>query len=145
MHLVQKGELLVKIKEKLIKLDKDAEQQKSSEDFKTLIKILGQEDRMDANWDQFAAHFNEVHGDFLLTLKRKFSDLTPNDLKLCAYLRMNMSTKEIAQMMNISVRGVEISRYRLRKKLRLKTSENIFNMLITLKGITETGETNNGT
>lgn len=145
MHLVQKGELLSKIKDKLIKLDKEEERPKSSEEFKGIIKILGQEDRMDANWDQFAAHFNEVHGDFLLILKKKFTDLTPNELKLCAYLRMNMSTKEIAQLMNISVRGVEISRYRLRKKLGLKTSENIFDMLIKLDGFVQTGENGSDT
>ncbi|MEY2917988.1 MAG: hypothetical protein RIS73_1702, partial [Bacteroidota bacterium] len=55
---------------------------------------------------------------------------TGNELKLCAYLRMNLSTKEIAQLMNISVRGVEISRYRLRKKLGIASEINLFNYLI---------------
>ena len=65
-------------------------------------------------------------------LKAKHPAITGNELKLCAYLRMNLSTKEIAQLMNISVRGVEISRYRLRKKLNLTSETNLFNYLISL-------------
>ena len=53
-----------------------------------------------------------------------------HDLKLCAYLRMNLSSKEIAQLENISVRGVEISRYRLRKKLQIPTETNLFDFLL---------------
>jgi len=132
MHLVQKGELLSKIKEELVKLNKEPHKEKSPEGFKKIIKILGEEDKMDEDWDQFAQHFDKVHSNFLLTLKRKHPNLTPNESKLCAYLRMNMSTKEIAQLMNISVRGVEISRYRLRKKLELPTAVNLFDFLLGL-------------
>ncbi|HEX4957369.1 MAG TPA: LuxR C-terminal-related transcriptional regulator, partial [Lacibacter sp.] len=60
------------------------------------------------------------------------TNLTGNELKLCTYLRMNLSTKEIAQLMNISVRGVEISRYRLRKKLAIGSEVNLFDYLLTL-------------
>jgi DNA-binding CsgD family transcriptional regulator len=63
-------------------------------------------------------------------LKEKHSTITPNELKLCAYLRMNLSTKEIAQLMGISVRGVEIGRYRLRKKLGIPSETNLFDYLI---------------
>ncbi|MEN9459505.1 MAG: hypothetical protein RL135_2128, partial [Bacteroidota bacterium] len=59
-------------------------------------------------------------------------NISNNEIKLCAYLRMNLTTKEIAQLMNISVRGVEISRYRLRKKLNLATEVNLFNYLIAI-------------
>ena len=62
-------------------------------------------------------------------LKKKFPGLTPNEQKLCAYLTLNLSTKEIAQLMNITVRGVEISRYRLRKKLEVPTGMHLFNFL----------------
>ena len=58
--------------------------------------------------------------------------MSPNELKLCAYLRMNLSTKEIAQLMNITVRGVEISRYRLRKKLQMEKSDNLFDFLLKM-------------
>ena len=132
MHLVQKGELLSKIKDELVKLNKDSQGQKSPEEVKKIIKILGTEEKMDDDWEVFAQHFDKVHSDFLRTLKKKYPTLTPNDSKLCAYLRMNLSTKEIAQLMNISVRGVEISRYRLRKKLELPTSVNLFDFLLSI-------------
>jgi DNA-binding CsgD family transcriptional regulator len=71
-----------------------------------------------------------VHSDFLISLKDKFPTLSGNELKLCTYLRMNLSSKEIAQLMNISVRGVEIGRYRLRKKLQIPTEVNLFEFLL---------------
>ncbi|HET8736159.1 MAG TPA: LuxR C-terminal-related transcriptional regulator, partial [Pricia sp.] len=61
----------------------------------------------------------------------RFPKLTPKDLKLCAYLKMNLSTKEIAPLMGITIRGVEIHRYRLRKKLEMDSSQNLNNFLIT--------------
>ncbi|MEY4703379.1 MAG: hypothetical protein RIR96_1276, partial [Bacteroidota bacterium] len=67
-----------------------------------------------------------------VVLKETYPTISPNEIKLCTYLRMNLSTKEIAQLMNISVRGVEIGRYRLRKKLGLATEVNLFDHLIQL-------------
>ncbi len=136
MHLVQKGELLSKIKEELVRLNSTPQQQGAPEEVQRIIKILREEDRMDADWEQFAQHFDNVHSNFLTVLKKKFPNLTPNELKLCAYLRMNLSTKEIAQLMNITVRGVEISRYRLRKKLALPTSTSLFDFLMQTESIT---------
>ena len=78
------------------------------------------------NWEIFAKHFDEVSNDFLKKMKLKFPTLTNNDLKICAYLQLNLSSKEISQLMNISVRGVEINRYRLRKKLNI-TGNQSFN------------------
>ncbi|MEI9943592.1 MAG: LuxR C-terminal-related transcriptional regulator [Chitinophagaceae bacterium] len=78
-------------------------------------------------------HFDKVHGDFLVRLKQKYTSLKPHELKLCAYLRMNLSSKEIARLMSISVRGVEISRYRLRKKLEIPTETNLFQFLFDLQ------------
>lgn len=130
MHLVQKGELLGKVKEQMLKLKKISDNDKDSDEFKKLIRVINEEDKMDEQWEHFAMHFDKVHSDFLLVLKAKYPRLSANELKLCAYLRMNLTTKEIAKLMNISVRGVEISRYRLRKKLQVPTEENLFNFLI---------------
>jgi len=63
-------------------------------------------------------------------MKEKHPDLSPRELRLCAYLKMNLSTKEIAPLMNISIRGVEIGRYRLRKKLNLDREDNLINYLM---------------
>lgn len=132
MHLVQKGELFTKIKSELTHIMKVADNEKAISELKKAIKLLGEDEKMDKDWEHFAQHFDKVHSDFVVVLKEKHPNLSANDLKLCAYLRMNLSTKEIAQLMNISVRGVEISRYRLRKKLDLATEVSLFNYLIQL-------------
>jgi ligand-binding sensor domain-containing protein/DNA-binding CsgD family transcriptional regulator len=126
MHLLQKGELLAKIREELVRLKKATQEEMQSEDLKKLIRILNQESKMDKDWEQFAYHFDNTHSDFLKAIKEVHPDLNMHELKLCAYLRMNLSSKEMAQLMNISVRGVEISRYRLRKKLHIPTEVTLY-------------------
>lgn len=133
MHLVQKGELLTKIKAELNQLIKAVDNEKAVGEIKKMIRVLGEDEKMDKDWEHFTHHFDKVHSDFLVVLKEKYPGITPNELKLCAYLRMNLSTKEIAQLMNISVRGVEISRYRLRKKLGISSETNLFDFLISMK------------
>lgn len=126
MNLVQKTEILSKIKQELGKAKESYDDPKVvNGQVKKVIKMINENVRLDKNWDQFAHHFDKVHVDFNKRLKEKFPELTPNEKKLCAYLRMNLTTKEIAPLMNISVRGVEISRYRLRKKLDLDRDENL--------------------
>ncbi|HEY0059963.1 MAG TPA: two-component regulator propeller domain-containing protein [Flavisolibacter sp.] len=132
MHLVQKGEMMTKIKEEMTRIKKNLDQGKTSDDFKKIIKVLNEEDKISEDWEAFAKHFDKVHSDFLTALKAKYPSLTPNELKLSAYLRMNLNTKEVAQLMNISVRGVEVSRYRLRKKLALSTETSLFDFLIRI-------------
>lgn len=133
MHLVKKGELLTKIKGELAQVMKGFENPQAIAELKRMIKSLSEDDNMDKEWDHFTKHFDKVHSDFLAELKEKHPAITPNELKLCAYLRMNLSTKEIAQLMNISVRGVEISRYRLRKKLQIATETSLFDHLMEFK------------
>jgi DNA-binding CsgD family transcriptional regulator len=132
MHLVQKGELLAKIKTELNHIMKAIGNEKTASELKKMIKVLGEDEKMDKDWEHFAQHFDKVHSDFMVVLKEKHNNITPNELKLCTYLRMNLSTKEIAQLMNISVRGIEISRYRLRKKLGITTEISLFDYLINL-------------
>ncbi len=132
MHLVKKGELLSKIKGELGQVMKSVENPQTTGELKKMIKTVSEDDKMDMEWEKFSKHFDRVHGDFIVALKEKHPTVTPNELKLSAYLRMNLSTKEIAQLMNISVRGVEISRYRLRKKLQISSSINLFDYLINI-------------
>ncbi len=73
----------------------------------------------------FETYFDEANEKFFKQLKERFPDLTPYDLRLCAFIRMNISTKEIAAILNISYRGAEVSRYRLRKKMQLPRGENL--------------------
>ncbi len=133
MHLVKKGELLSKSKGELAHVMKGLDNPQTIAELKKMIKILSEDDNMAKEWEGFAKHFDKVHSDFLAELKDKHPAITPNELKLCAYLRMNLSTKEIAQLLNITVRGVEISRYRLRKKLQIPSETSLFNYLISLQ------------
>lgn len=129
MSLVQKGEMLNKVKEEFMRMKGGGENDKSSDDYKKIIKMLG-DDKVKKNWDQFAVHFDKVHADFLVSLKNHYPNLTPSELKLCAYLRLNLSSKEISQVMNITIKSVELSRYRLRKKLQLAPDANLYYFLL---------------
>lgn len=131
MHLVERGKLLSRVKEELLRIQKNIPG--TSVDFKRLINTINDAEKNDTYWEQFSSHFDQVHSNYLTLLKAKFPALTTTDLKLCAYLRINLSSKEISQLMNISVRGVEIGRYRLRKKLDIPTEENLFDFLINIK------------
>lgn len=128
--LVQKNETLIELKEHLINIKKETKDSSTKPKIDKLIHLLQQDEVLDEGWEQFMLHFNELHGDFLKKLKAIYPDLTPKDLKLCGYLRMNLSTKEIASLMNISIRGVEASRYRLRKKCSLDSSANLTEFLM---------------
>ncbi|MEM9023026.1 MAG: triple tyrosine motif-containing protein, partial [Bacteroidota bacterium] len=125
MHLVQKGEMLHTIRNELIKAQESTVAPKVQQVLRQIIRMINADGQLDRDWDQFERYFDQVHVNFLQRLRENFPELTPKDIKLCAYLRINLSTKEIAPLMNISVRGVEISRYRLRKKLGLEKEDNL--------------------
>jgi DNA-binding CsgD family transcriptional regulator len=132
LHLIQKNETLTYLKDDLIKLLKTIPSNSSEkQNVNNLLKKINKDLRNEKSWELFNSYFDEVHQDFIDRLKEQFSDLSPKELRLCAYLRMNISSKEIAPLMNISVRGVEISRYRLRKKLRLDHNANLTEFLIS--------------
>lgn len=85
--------------------------------------------KSDEVFDRVAEEFDLVHNDFIKRLRGRFPDLTNNEALMCAYLKMNLSTKEIAPLLNISVRGVETMRYRIRKKFGLEREENLTEFL----------------
>lgn len=126
MHLVEREDALTRVKEELQTLYRKTGH---NHDVKVALQLVGELEKSKSNWDQFASHFNEINNDFLKKLKAKFPNLTNSDLKVCAYLQLNLSTKEIAQLMNISVRGVDISRYRLRKKFQLTRDQTLNDFL----------------
>ncbi len=132
MHLVKKSELVSKMKTELAHVMKGISNPEAEAELKKMIRSISEDDNMDKEWENFALHFDKVHSDFISALKEKHTGISNNDIKLCAYLRMNLSTKEIAQLMNISVRGVEVSRYRLRKKIELPKEISLFDYLLTI-------------
>jgi ligand-binding sensor domain-containing protein/DNA-binding CsgD family transcriptional regulator/cbb3-type cytochrome oxidase subunit 3 len=133
MNLVQKKEFLLKVKEELQRLNKSGKEMVEAVEIKKLLRLLTEEKKINEEWEQFSMHFNKVHADFLTVIKDRYPTINQQELKLCAYLIMNLSSKEIAQLMAISVRGVEISRYRLRKKLQIPTEVNLFEFLFEIQ------------
>jgi AraC family chitin signaling transcriptional activator len=113
MTLNSKNELLAFIKEDLKKTSAD-------KDIKSVISTINKNITEEDSWKVFKEAFDNADKDFLKRMKNRHPLLTPNDLRLCAYLRLNLSSKEIAPLFNISVRSVEIKRYRLRKKMDLQ-------------------------
>lgn len=125
MSLIKKNEFLNQIKEEL----KATENQKY---VKPIIKIIDKNINTTDDWKFFQEAFNNADKDFLKKIKTKHPKLTPNDLKLCAYLRLNLSSKEIAPLLNISHRSVEVTRYRLRKKMNLPHEMGLTNYILEL-------------
>ncbi|QJD97742.1 transcriptional regulator [Mucilaginibacter robiniae] len=132
MNIVYKNELLQKLSDEITHLKDDNGKTLSPEQLRKLQKVIDEGMNDEQDWNIFENSFNEAHENFFKKLKSQHPELVPNDLKLCAYLRMNMSSKEIASLLNITLRGVEIRRYRLRKKLQLQHDKNLSEFLIEL-------------
>lgn len=131
-NIVYKNELLNNLNEELLNL-KDRDGKKLSADqLQRINKLIDNARSDERDWDLFEKSFNESHENFFKKLKTDYPELSPNDLKLCAYLRLNMSSKDMASLMNISTRGIEIRRYRLRKKFNLPTEKNLSEFLLEL-------------
>ena len=125
MSLIKKNEFLNQIKEEL----KNTDNQKS---VKPVIKIIDKNINTTDDWKFFQEAFNNADKDFFKKVKSIHPKLTPDDLKLCAYLRLNLSSKEIAPLLNISHRSVEVKRYRLRKKMDLPHETSLTNYILEL-------------
>ncbi len=130
MSLIQKNELLVQLKEELNRLKSRSGARLPGDDFQRISMLIDTNISSEQDWQLFEANFNKVHEQFLKHLIENYPDLGQGDLKLAAYLRMNLSTKEIAQLLNITHRSVELKRYRLRKKLNLSADTNLGEFMI---------------
>ncbi len=130
MALVKKNEILQDIKKEL-EYNKDGFGDYFT--YKKLIKRIDSSIALKDEWKVFEHNFNQVHQDFFKTLKSKHPKLTSKDLKICAYIKMNFLTKEIAPLMNVSVRGIETHRYRLKKKLNLENDTSLMDYLLNIE------------
>jgi tetratricopeptide (TPR) repeat protein len=130
MYLLKKNELILIVTDKLkkAKMSFKLENRKLVED---VIRDLEAASKGDI-WKEFELRFQEVHSDFYKKLNEMFPNLTPNELKLCAFLRLNMSTKDIAAITFLSVNSINIARHRLRKKLNIDQDENLIVFLSSL-------------
>lgn len=130
MHVIQKNELINKMKAELKKLQTSTSDTSIKAKTSDIIKKISKDIDNKSDWKTFELHFEQAHEEFIQRLKVRFPDLTSRELRLCVYLKMNMSSKEISTLMNISPRGVEISRYRVRKKMNLDRNTSLSEVLM---------------
>ncbi|HTJ49920.1 MAG TPA: LuxR C-terminal-related transcriptional regulator, partial [Cyclobacteriaceae bacterium] len=134
MLLVKKRELLTEIHDEIKELRDLVKNDVSRQKMRDLIKKINFNLESEEHLQIFEANFERVHNEFFTQLKTNFPDLTQKELRLCAFVRMNLANKEIASILNISVRGVETARYRLRKRLSLTHDEDMVSFLEKLFG-----------
>ncbi len=123
MNLIKKNEFLNNLKKEL---------KKGKSNIKEVIKIIDKNLNNTDDWQLFEEAFNNADKDFLKKIKGIHPELTSNDLRLCTYLRLNLSSKEIAPLLNISPRSVEVKRYRLRKKMDLPHESNLTDYILEI-------------
>ncbi len=98
-----------------------------------LLLMIDENTSTDDEWAVFQANFDRLHEHFFVTLKEQYPDLSPGDLRMSALLRLNLSTKDIARIQNLTIRGVETARYRLRRKLNLPESQSLVDFMLKLR------------
>lgn len=125
IHLANLQENYSSIRERLQAILSEVRNPEVKKEVNKILKKIDIDKNMEDHWENILLHFNELHGGLINRLRNDFPELSAKDLKLCTYLRMNLSSKEIASLMNVSTRGVEASRYRLRKKLNLDKDDNL--------------------
>ncbi len=128
LHLAKKNEVLESIKQRANELKLS----ESPNGYKELISTINFDQQDDKNWENFTQYFEQVHKDFSKTVKTRYPEITKNELRLMALLKMNLSSKEIATILNISSEGIKKARYRLRKKLDISSEESLQEMVLSL-------------
>ncbi|WP_133162447.1 tetratricopeptide repeat protein [Flavipsychrobacter stenotrophus] len=125
LQMQQKNELMQELKERIEKDRKTANDN-------SLNKIINKGINHDREWSDFNTYFESINKNFFTKLKTEYPDISPNDLKICALIKLNMSIKEMAGILNISPDSVKTARYRLRKKLQLETEDNLTEFILSL-------------
>ena len=128
---IKRKEVLTEVKQEILKQREHLKYSYPEKYMNRLIRMIDHSIEDEDDWNVFRLHFDRAHEDFFKRLKNNYEDLTPKDLRLCAYLKMNLSTKEIAPLMNVSLRSVEVHRYKIRKKLHLDPNDNLSEFMIS--------------
>lgn len=133
MSIIRKNEILQQIRSELTEQKSVLGAHYPTKYYDKIVKMIDQNISSDDDWSMFQHNFDRIHENFFVKLKERYANLTDADLRLCAFLHLNLSSKEIANLMNISIKGVEVARYRLRKKLDLPTGKSLTEFLILFK------------
>lgn len=134
LHLVQKNTMMQELRNSIRQL-RSGNGEKAGNALQNLDNLIDYSFYLDEDWAEFQRYFEEVHTGFFDGLKACHPTLTPKELRLCALLKLNMSSKEIASLLGISPSSVKIARYRLRKKLHLETEESLTDYLMNLESV----------
>lgn len=129
LHLAKKNEVLNDLKQKAKVLKQDAD---ADPGYQMLIQTINFDLQDDNNWENFSRYFEQVHKGFNSKAQEQFPSVTKNDLRLMALLKMNLSSKEIANILNISSDGIKKARQRLRKKMGLDSNESLEARVISI-------------
>ncbi|MFS4491795.1 tetratricopeptide repeat protein [Maribacter sp. 2308TA10-17] len=130
LHLVQKNTFIQELKENLENLKSSPDKFKT--EFRRIVMLLKKENASDKDWEVFKTYFADVHNDFDQKLKTLYSDISEKEIRLAAFLRMNLTTKEIAATLNVLPDSILKSKYRLKKKLNLDKKTDLTSFLNTL-------------
>jgi DNA-binding CsgD family transcriptional regulator len=133
MTIIKKNEILVTIKEEVMAQKIALGSHYPAKYYDKLIKLLDENLTAESDWAIFQTNFDRIHENFFRNLHIQFPDLTSNDLRFCAYLRLNLSSKDIAHLMNISLKGVEVARYRIRKKIGIPSTKSLTEFMMEFK------------
>lgn len=133
MTIIRKNEVLIKVKDELVDLKKHLGSQYPNKYYDRMVRLVDQSISSNDDWEIFQTNFDRIHENFFRNLHAAYPELTSNDLRFCAYFRLNLTTKDIAHLMNISPKGVEMARYRIRKKINIPSEKNISEFLIEFK------------
>lgn len=133
MNLIKKNEILIHLKSEIINQKETLGTQYPNKYYNRLIYLIDENLSSEDDWAIFQTNFDRIHENFFRNLRIKYPELTSNDLRLCAYLRLNLSSKDIANLMNISLKGVEVARYRVRKKIKLPSDKSLTEFMIEFK------------
>ena len=128
LHLAKKNEVLENVKQKA----KDLKSQGDAQGYQELIKTITFDQQDDKNWESFTRYFEQVHKNFASDVKKSYPDVTKNELRFMALLKMNMSSKEIATILNISSDGVKKARQRIRKKMNLLPEDSLEDAVVSI-------------
>lgn len=128
LHLVQKNEVLKELKQRIAELQSTVSG-KTDSNLRSIGQLVDYSFNLDKDWEEFKHYFEEIHTGFFDSLKSRFPELTSNELRLSALLKLNLTSKEIATILSIAPDSVKTARYRLRKKFGLETDDNLVDFL----------------
>lgn len=128
LHLAKKNEVLESVKQKA----KELKLVENRSGYQQLIQTINFDQQDDRNWENFTQYFEQVHKDFASNVKSKYPEVTKNELRFMALMKMNMSSKEIAAILNISTDGIKKARQRLRKKMELSPQDSLENTVLSI-------------